>query len=261
MIDRIRRASLPLLLALVTLPARGDIDFTDTWWTPAEPGWGANLQQQHHSIYVTFYVYGNDGRPTWLAALLARDGTRERFTGTLFRTTGTYFGAPAWSGYTSAPAGTASFTGTSSTTGTLAYTVDGVAVTKTIERITLAPLTVAGLYIGGVSGRRSGCAASGSIIETKQIEILHATATGDIRIDQISTSTGALVCRMQGIAVQTGKLLTVDNATYTCTDGWNAPARIYNLRPTPGGFEAQWLSDAGGGCTESGQLSGVTQFP
>jgi hypothetical protein len=61
--------------------------------------------------------------------------------------------------------------------------------------------------------------------------------------------------------VQTGKLLTITNASYGCIDGWSAPARVYNLRPTPGGFEAQWFSDAGGGCTESGQLSGVTQSP
>jgi hypothetical protein len=85
--------------------------------------------------------------------------------------------------------------------------------------------------------------------------------TGSIRIDHISTSTGALVCRMEGTAAQRGKLLLVDNASYTCVDGWASTARIYNLRPTPTGFEGQYAADAGGGCTESGQFSGVTQFP
>jgi len=257
----VRTTALLLSLLWLALPARAAVDYTDTWWTPTEAGWGVNFAQQNHTLYVTFYLYGSDGRPTWFAALLTRDGSGDRFTGDLNRTTGTWFAAPAWNGYSIARAGTATFVATSATTGALSYTVDGVTITKTIERITLAPLSVAGLYIGGVSGRRSGCSPSGAFIETKQVEILHSTLTGEIRIDQISTSSGALVCRMQGTAVQTGKLLSIANASYSCTDGWNAPARVFNLRPTPGGFEAQWFSDAGGGCSESGQLSGVTQTP
>ena len=257
----VRHAVVLALAAMLCAPALATNDYTDTWWTPAEPGWGLNLTQNANSIYATFYVYGNDGRATWFAALMHRDGTGDRFTGTLNRISGTFYGAPVWNGYSIGAAGTATFTATSSTSGTLAYTVDGVAVNKTVERITLAPIGVAGLYIGGVSGRRSGCNPSGSIVETKQFDILHSTLDRSLRIDQISTSTGALVCRMEGTAVQTGMVLTVTGASYSCVDGWNAPARVFNLRRTPGGFEAQWFSDAGGGCTESGQLSGVTQFP
>jgi hypothetical protein len=250
-----------LVASLLVSPARAATDYTDTWWTPSEPGWGVNLTQQSNTIYVTFYVYGPDGKTTWYAALLSRDGTGDRFTGTLSRFTGTYFGAPVWQGNASTPVGTATFTATSSTSGTLAYSVDGVNVGKSIERITLAPLNVAGLYIGGVSGRRSGCALSGAILDAIQFDILHSTLTGGIRIDQISTRTGQLVCRMEGTTTQTGKLLTVANASYSCVDGWNSPARIFNLRPTPAGFEAQWFSDGGSGCTDSGQISGVTQSP
>ncbi len=56
-------------------------------------------------------------------------------------------------------------------------------------------------------------------------------------------------------------MLTIDGATYDCTGDWRSTARIYNLRPTPAGFEAQYIADAGGGCTESGQISGVTRTP
>ena len=155
----------------------------------------------------------------------------------------------------------ATFTATSSTAGTLIYSVDGVEVTKSIERTTLVPVSIAGLYVGGVSGRRTGCATSGTIVDTMQFAILHSSVTGDLRIDQLSARTGLLVCRMEGRALQSGKLLTVSGASYSCVDGWAGPAHIFNLRPTSGGFEGQWFSDAGGGCTESGQLSGVTQTP
>ena len=248
--------------ALIVAPARAANDYTDTWWSTAEPGWGVNLTQQNHTLYVTFYVYALDGKPAWYAALLSRDGTGERFTGLLSRTTGTYFGSPTWQGYAIANAGTATFTATSPTAGTLVYSVDSVNVSKSIERITLASLNVAGIYIGGVSGRRSGCTGSATIIiDPMQLDVLHSTLTNDIRIDQISTISGQRVCRMEGKTTQAGKVLSVDSASYSCIDGWNAPARIFNLRPTPGGFEAQWLSDGGGGCTESGQISGVTQRP
>ena len=31
--------------ALVARPASAISDYTDLWWTPAEPGWGINLAQ------------------------------------------------------------------------------------------------------------------------------------------------------------------------------------------------------------------------
>jgi hypothetical protein len=66
---------------------------------------------------------------------------------------------------------------------------------------------------------------------------------------------------MEGKAVQSGKVFSIDGANYTCIDGWSAIARVFNLRPTPAGFEGQWFSDAGNGCTEDGQFSGVTRTP
>jgi hypothetical protein len=248
-------------VALASPAAQAAIDYTDTWWTPSEPGWGVNLTQQANSIYGTFYVYGVDGRSIWFSTLMARDGTAERFTGALSRISGTWYGAPVWGGYQIATAGTATFTPSSAQTGTLVYTVDGVTVTKDITRIFLAPIGVAGTYIGGTSGRRAGCSSNGTIVDPMQFDVLHSTVTGSIRIDHISTFTGALICRMEGTAVQRGKLLLVDGASYNCAGGWTSTARIYNLRPTPAGFEGQYAADAGGGCTESGQFSGVTQFP
>ncbi len=248
--------------ALLSRAASAVSDYTDLWWTPAEPGWGINLAQQANGIFGTFYVYAIDGRSVWFTVQLTREGTADRFSGPLYRISGTYYGAPTWGGYQIVQAGTATFTATSSTTGTLDYSVDGVVVSKSIERLTVAPLSVAGVYIGGVSGRRFGCGPGPDrIIDPMQFDVQHSTVTNDIRIDQISASTFELVCRMEGRVAQHGKVLTVSNASYACVDGWEAPARIYNLRPTPAGFEGQWFSDAGNGCSETGQFSGVTQFP
>ena len=258
------RFMLCAILAVASLLARPAVaitDHTDTWWTPSEPGWGINLAQQANAVFGTFYLYAVDGRAVWFTAQMQRDGNGDRFTGPLYRINGTFYGAPTWGGYQIAQAGTATFTAMSSTSGTLEYNVDGVVVSKTIERLTLAPLNVSGVYIGGVSGRRTGCEGPSVIIDPMQFDVFHSAATGDLRIDQLSTVDGRVVCRMEGRTSQLGKLLTVSNASYACIGDWQATARIYNLRPTPAGFEAQYSADAGNGCTESGQFSGVTQFP
>ena len=242
--------------------ARAATDYTDTWWAAggAESGWGVNFTQQRNFIFVTFFVYGPDGKPTWLTAQLSRDGTGERFTGPLYRTTGTWYGSPTWNGYQATQAGDATFVASSAYDGELAYTVDGSTITKKIERQKLVDISVAGDYRGAAAGTRSGCGGN-NLYFTDPIDFLvsHSSTTGEVRIDQYSTATGRLICRMEGKATQQGKLLLVADAAYDCGSSWsNKRARVYNLRPTPTGFEGQWFSDGGGGCTESGDFSGVT---
>jgi hypothetical protein len=261
MIVRLLRALVASVLVVVASPLYAATDYTDTWWNPSEAGWGVNLTQQADVIYATFYVYGQDRKATWYAAAMFRDGGDERFIGDLYQFTGTWLGAPVWQGNDpGVKVGTATFTAGSANVGTLAYNVGGASVTKLIERIVLAAVNVAGSYRGAAAGTRSGCAAGGNLhfTDAVDIEIQHSPTTREIRISQYSVTSGLLICRMEGTTVQFGKLLLVDNASYVCPDAaWNSPARIYNLRPTPTGFEAQWFSNASGGCTESGDLSGV----
>ena len=61
-------------------------------------------------LFLTFFIYGPDNKPTWYVAGLTRDANGN-FNGPLYATTGTYFGAP-WNpadGAGSAQVGTASF--------------------------------------------------------------------------------------------------------------------------------------------------------
>lgn len=259
------RAFLAGALLAASLPFAGQAsaatDYTDTWWAAGgtENGWGVNLTQQRNFIFATFFVYAVDGKPTWLTAQLSRDGTGERFTGPLYRTSGTWYGSPTWSGYQIAQVGDATFVASSAYDGELAYTVDGSRITKKIERQKLVDISVAGDYRGAVAGTRSGCgAAGGRFTDPIDFLVAHSPTTGEVRIDQYSTSTGRLICRMEGKATQLGKLLLVADAAYDCGADWsNKRARVYNLRPTTTGFEGQWFSDGGGGCTESGDFSGV----
>ena len=61
-----------LAAAAVALPATvlsaPTVDYTDLWFIPAESGWGANVIQQHDILFVTLFVYGTNGQPTWFVA-------------------------------------------------------------------------------------------------------------------------------------------------------------------------------------------------
>ncbi len=67
-------------------------------------------------------------------------GSSASFSGTLYRTTGPAFDAVPWTPIASTPVGTMSFSFTDGNDGTLTYSVDGVTVTKAIQRETFAPL-------------------------------------------------------------------------------------------------------------------------
>jgi len=72
-------------------------EYTDLWWNPQESGWGANIVQQGETAFVTLFVYGPEGQPTWYVAPAARifaydSGGRPAFRGTLYRTQGPWQG-------------------------------------------------------------------------------------------------------------------------------------------------------------------------
>src|SRR4051794_40192100 len=135
---------------LTAVPARA-ADYTDIWYTPAEPGWGVNLVQADNFLFLTFFIYGSDFRPTWYTGQLTWDGAK--YTGGLYLTQGTYWALP-WSPANHPPAqlvGTATFTpGPNAYQATLQYSVNGVgAVTKVVERQTLTSIALGGTYAGG----------------------------------------------------------------------------------------------------------------
>lgn len=85
-----------LLLAIsLATSALGAVaaDHTDIWYAPAEPGWGVNLVQSDNFIFATFFVYSQNGSPTWYTAQLTWDGAR-MYSGGLYATGGTWFATP-----------------------------------------------------------------------------------------------------------------------------------------------------------------------
>ena len=108
---------------------------TGLWWNQNESGWGVGLTQQYGVIFATLYTYDFEGRPTWYVAsncVVAADGC----TGDLYALTG---GSPLtvpWNDVNKivTTVGTINFAFTDTNTGTMNYTINGVAGSRAITR-------------------------------------------------------------------------------------------------------------------------------
>jgi len=110
------------------------VNYTDIWWGgSAESGWGMAVTQQANTVFLAWYVYDNNAKPTWFVALCTVNGTV--CNGDLLRTMGPAFGPQFDSSKVMVfTAGTVSVTFTDANDATLNYTVDGVTSTKSITR-------------------------------------------------------------------------------------------------------------------------------
>jgi hypothetical protein len=122
-------------------------NYQDLWWASppgSESGWGINLTEQSNIVFGTWFTYDSDGTPLWLS-VTANNTAPGAYTGTLYRTTGPAFNAVPFdpAAVVRTPVGTATFAFGDGANATFAYTVDGIAQTKSITReVFVAPGTV-----------------------------------------------------------------------------------------------------------------------
>jgi len=114
----------------------------DLWWNPSEPGWGVNITQQGDILFATLFTYDVSGKGLWL---VMSNGTRisgvadatvmnGKFTGALYQVNGPAFNASPWSAVQLTTVGNMTFDFSDGNTATMSYTVNGVGVTKPIQR-------------------------------------------------------------------------------------------------------------------------------
>ena len=219
------------------------VDYTDLWYLPAESGWGVNVVQQNDIVFATFFVYGQDGTPRWFvtpeARSVASSGGQNTFTGTLYSTTGTFYGSP-WTGTGFSAVGPVSFAFTSPTTGAVSYTVNGVSVTKSITRQTWGGTTLTGNYIGGLTANGTSCrngVNNGPVLIHGELSIGHSNFLNPLfRVDFAAGNGQNGTCTFQGQYAQEGKMGRVSNGTFSCTIAGtsNPPVGTFTLTQVQG---------------------------
>lgn len=237
-------------------------DMSDLWFNPNESGWGVNVVHQGDTVFATFFVYGADSRTRWYVAPALTyspgSGGAYVFSGALFETQGPYLGAATFNpaAVTNRQVGTATLTFALIYEGTLNYTVDGVAVAKTIQRQTFRRSEPSGHYVGAVISAVSGCIGATTSRNTGQFSVaLNPLPSNSIAINAV-LDNGAR-CSYSGTYFQDGRMGSI-SGTFACTGN----------TPTSGTFEAGEI-EAGndvivvryvaryGTCTEEGRIGGM----
>ena len=256
--------TLLIVLALVTAVsfatsarASAGTNFSDQWWNPNESGWGASVLQQANVLFVDVFVYGPDNRPTWYtaAAYFQPQAGGTLFSGDLYVTSGPWFGAffnPG--GVLARKVGTLAFDATSTDTATLTYTVDGVVVSKSVERQLWAYENFSGSYYGGLVYDQSGCVNpnnNGHVEELGPFQIDHPASN----VFSLALQSNFGNCTIIGNYSQLGHMGTVD-ANYSCSYGVSGTMTLYELERTSAGMTGRFTA-TNNVCQVSGTLGGV----
>ncbi|HEX4522343.1 MAG TPA: hypothetical protein VH704_02390 [Casimicrobiaceae bacterium] len=256
-----RRICLAVLLLAAAFRALAT-DYTDIWFNPSEQstaggGWGVNAVQSDAFLFLTFFIYGPDNKPTWYVAGLTQDANGN-FNGQLYATTGTYFGAP-WNpadGAGSAQVGTASFAPTSAYTANLTYSfTGGVTVVKAIQRQALTSIPLGGSYSGTQAGSYSNC--NNGFAYTDRFRLGVAQPTASTLTFSFAYSDSGLSCTLSGTVEQHGQLFRIPSASYTCSDGLSTTAAVDEIKATNFGIEARITAPNNAGCREDATFSAV----
>lgn len=118
----------------ITTNRATSVNYQDLWWNPAESGWGVNITHQGNILFATLFIYDAAGRDMWLVLSNGARQPNGSFTGDLYRTIGPAFNVTPFVGVTAPKVGTMTFAFQSGAAGTLVYTVDGVTISKSIQR-------------------------------------------------------------------------------------------------------------------------------
>ena len=123
------------------------VAYQGLWWNaPAasESGWGMNIAHQGDIIFMTWFTYDAAGRAWWLSMTANLVSGGNKFTGTLYKTSGPPFSAVPFDAGQVVPVavGTGTLTFANADNGTFAFTVNGISRTKTITRQVFGPLPI-----------------------------------------------------------------------------------------------------------------------
>lgn len=269
----IRRIAAGLACLALVPPASAvtsSTDYGDLWYNaPAESqgGWGVNIAQQGDILFVTLFVYGQDSRPHWYVASSVAATGANAFSGALFDIgSGTYFGVP-WAGISGVrAAGNIAFTFDTAATGTMIYTIDNVAVTKSIVRQSWRADVLSGTYLGGVTGAGPACGAAGRVRVPGALVVTHTPPAIAMTIDFNVSATQNGRCSYTGTYAQTGSVGAITAGSYHCdvngvVNAVTGTFTVDEIRATRNGFSGR-LAVLSPQCDYNGYIGGIKdQFP
>jgi len=231
---------------------------SDLWWDPNESGWGLNVIHQGDTLFATLFVYAPDGRPTWYSAsnlVTSGDGAAHDrplvFTGALVESTGPAFGSPFNPGtVTRRTVGTMTFEMLDTNAASLRYSVDGVNVTKNLQRFTFRRIDLSGDYVG----YQSQPASSAGAAVTDEMTISIRQSGSAFTMTTQGSASGS--CSYTGTLTPEGQLAHV-GGSYSCADGRSGNFTMTDADVTKAGFTARFKGNRISSSTSHGRMGGA----
>ena len=233
-------------------------DMSDLWWNANESGWGVTVTHQREVIFLAFFVYGTDGKPTWYTGQASYQSQNSQsalvFTGQIFQTTGPWFGtAFNPNSVTVTQVGTMTFTAFLDSA-TLTYSINGVTVNKTLTRQTFRNNDLTGTYTGTIRQVQTGC--SGGAINGTYLIPAVVTATHNTSGLVLLIQTNDDLCGYSGNYTQYGRL-SGSTGQFVCASPSKGNYQMLELDATLTGITGRFTAQ-GNFCTSvTGRFSVV----
>lgn len=259
-----RLVALCLAALALASPAYGtafSTDNTDVYVASNEDGWGVEMFQRGDVVFATIFTHDPDNLPIFYTATLFFAGTdaggHAIWGGDLYVNNGPWLGAPFdLSKVNRRKVGTMTYIAQLIESGSLTFSVDGVIVTKQINRLTFKLDNYAGTYLGAYKLVATGCTApsnNGTFYYPSLFTVTQAANALTIVTNDSFSGT----CTFSGDYKQFGQFGQT-SGTYTCT-GFNGSHVIFEMNVTPGDFRGRILASDNFGCALNGSLSGIRQ--
>ena len=147
--------------------------------------------------------------------------------------------------------------------GTMQYTVNGVAVTKSIIREGFTNNNLAGHYLGGLTALGTNChnTTNGPILINDELTVTQSGQQLNVVVNFYAAGSGTLSqCTFNGTLTLQGRVGNVSNGTWNCTSG-GSPANVgsFTLDMVDGnqnGFNARF-NGSDQFCTYNGYFGGL----
>ena len=251
-------AAVALAGSLIISPARSasySTDQSDLWWIPDESGWGIQFVQRSNLIFATMFVYDSSGNPTWYVAVMVANELT--WSGDLYSTRGPWFGTVPFdpAAVQATKAGSMSWSPSQVNAGTLTYTVNGIEVTKELQRQFIAVDDFSGDYGGNLHQVNTGCLNAVQNGTNDLAAVLQISQTGS-SIMVLTGDENLNVCVYTGTLSQSGQMGSVAG-TFTCSGGDHGNFNMNELQVNPIGITVRLTADATpSGCAESAWFGG-----
>jgi hypothetical protein len=196
-------------------------------------------------LFATFFVYAPDGTAHWyVASEMTCPGTPTDVqmicSGPLYETTGPVVG-PGFNAaaVTRRQVGDAKFFYSRGGQGQFDYTINGVTVSKSVQRQTWAVNDISGVYAGTRVTRPwlIGCTTQ-NVTTTQPLGTMTVTLSGSNASISTQLDTPAYSCNYSGTYSQLGRLGSV-TGNFSCSDGSNGSFQWTNIEVSEQGIMGQ----------------------